>query len=96
MPEFFPALYGQHVFHFERAELDRALEVAFEFLRLAHEQGDATATVTGHRLVAAALCHLGTFLEARSHCEEGLALSDPVRDRTSCLFLCISTRARAA
>jgi class 3 adenylate cyclase/predicted ATPase len=92
MPELFAALYGQHVFHFERAELDRALEVALELLRLAREQGDATATVTGHRLVAAALCHLGRFLEARSHCEEGLALSDPVRDRTSCLFYAFDSR----
>ena len=84
VPDLLPALYGKHVFHFERGELARALEDGLELLSLARRRGDPTATVTGHRLVAAALCHLGRFRETRSHSEAGLALSDLVRDRTSC------------
>ena len=81
--DLFPALYGQSVVHWQRAELAAAHEVARELLRLAEEQGDAAAEVVGHRLVGAFLFQLGRLTESRAHLEAGVALYDPVRDRSS-------------
>ena len=69
-----------------------AHEVARELLRLAEERGDAAAQVTGHRMVGSALCQLGRLAESRAHLEAGLALYDPVRDRSSALVYAIDTR----
>ena len=83
VPEFFPALYGRFVVHFQRGELAVAHEVARELLRSAEEQGETAAQVTGHRVVGAALYQLGRLTESRDHFETALAFYDPVRDRTS-------------
>ena len=81
--DLFPALYGQSAVHWQRAELAAAHEVARELLRLAEEQGDAAAEVVGHRLVGSFLFQLGRLTESRAHLEAGVALYDPVRDRSS-------------
>ena len=77
VPEFFPALYGRSIVHFQRAELAAAHEAARELLRSAEERGDAAARVTGHRMVGAALYQLGRLAESRDHLEKGLALYEP-------------------
>ena len=81
--EFFPALYGQFIVHFQRGELAVAHEAARDLLQLAENRGDAAARVTGHRIVGSALYHLGRLVESRAHLEEGLALYEPERDRGS-------------
>jgi class 3 adenylate cyclase/predicted ATPase len=91
-PQLFPILYGQYVFHFERAELDAADEVAWELLRLAQERTDAAAQVTGHRIVGSVTFQLGRLPVARTHLEQGLALYDAVRDRNSGLVYAIDSR----
>ena len=48
---------------------------------------DAAARVTGHRILGSSLFHLGELLESRTHLEKGLALYDPVRDRSSAFRL---------
>jgi class 3 adenylate cyclase/predicted ATPase/ABC-type transport system involved in cytochrome c biogenesis ATPase subunit len=92
VPELFPVLYGQSVFHFQRGELTRAHEVARDLLRLAEERGDPAAQVTGHRMVGSTLCQLGRFRESRDHFEAALALYDPERDRTSSATYAIDSR----
>jgi predicted ATPase/class 3 adenylate cyclase len=90
--EIFPVLYGRSVFHFERGELAAARGVGAELLRLGEERREAAAQVTGHRLVAAALCQLGKFPESRAAFEAALALYNPVRDRTSAFVYAIDSR----
>jgi predicted ATPase len=92
VPEFFPALYGRFIVHFQRAELAAAHEAAEELLRSAEERGDDAARVTGHRIVGSALYHLGRLAESRAHLEEGLARYEPERDRGSAFAYALDTR----
>ena len=87
-----PSLYGQTAVHLQRAELAAAHEVGRELLRLAEEQGDAAAEVVGHRILAAYLFQLGRLAESLAHSESGLALYDPVRDRSSRFVYAIDSR----
>jgi class 3 adenylate cyclase/predicted ATPase len=91
-PELFPALYGQSVVHWQRAELAAAYELARELLRLAEERGDAAAEVVGHRILGAYLFQLGRLAESRAHSERALALYDPVRDQSSRFVYAIDSR----
>ena len=91
-PKLLPALYGQSVVHWQRAELAAAHEGGRELLRLAEEQGDAAAQVVGHRILGAYLFPLGRFAEGLAHSESGLALYDPVRDRSSRFVYAINSR----
>jgi predicted ATPase len=90
--EFFPALYGQFIVHFQRGELAMAHEAARDLLQLAGDRGDAAARVTGHRIVGSALYHLGRMVESRAHLEEGLALYEPERDRGSAFVYALDSR----
>jgi predicted ATPase len=92
VPEFFPALYGRFIVHFQRAELAAAHEAAEELLRAAEDRGDDAARVTGHRIVGSALYHLGRLAESRAHLEEALARYEPGRDRGSALVYALDTR----
>jgi predicted ATPase len=91
-PEFFPALYGRFIVHFQRGELAVAHEAARELLEAAEDRADPAARLTGHRIVGSALYHLGRFAESRAHLEEGLALYVPGRDRGSALVYGLDTR----
>ena len=90
--EFFPALYGQFIVHFQRGELAVAHEAARDLLQLAEDRGDAAARVTGHRIVGSALYHLGRMVESRAHLEKGLALYEPERDRGSAFVYALDSR----
>jgi predicted ATPase/class 3 adenylate cyclase len=92
IPKLLPALYGQSVVHWQRAELAAAHEVARELLRLAEEQGDAAAEVVGHRILGTFLFQLGRLAESLTHSERALALYDPVRDRNSRFVYAIDSR----
>lgn len=92
VPELFPVLYGRSVFHFQRAELKEAHEIASELLHLGRERGDVAARLIGHRMVGSALYQYGQFAESRDAFEAALALYDPVRDRSSGLVYAIDSR----
>jgi class 3 adenylate cyclase/predicted ATPase len=92
VPELLPALYGRYVFHWQRAELAAAHEGARELLRLAEEQGDAAAEVVGHRTLGTFLFQRGRLADSLAHSERGLALYDPVRDRSSRFVYAIDSR----
>jgi class 3 adenylate cyclase/predicted ATPase len=82
----FPALYGEHIVHFGRGELEVAWELAEEFLRLARCQDDIVVLAMGHRLVGITSLRLGQLIAARAHLEEALALDDPAQRCPLTLF----------
>jgi class 3 adenylate cyclase/predicted ATPase len=92
IPKLLPALYGQSVVHWQRAELAAAHEGARELLRLAEEQGDAAAKVVGHRTLGTFLFQLGRLAESLAHSDRGLALYDPMRDQSSRFVYAIDSR----
>jgi len=91
-PKIFPALSGQWVVRFERGELASAHELAVELLGLAEERGDVAAQVAGCRAVGITLFQLGRFVEGRACLERGIALYEPMRDRTSGFIYGIDSR----
>ncbi|MCC2662848.1 MAG: hypothetical protein K0S35_770, partial [Geminicoccaceae bacterium] len=91
-PQLFRALFGRFVVHFQRAELDAALEMARELLRSAEEKGDVAAQAAGCRAVGAGLFQLGELVASRAHLERGLALYDAEPDRSSGSAYGIDTR----
>jgi class 3 adenylate cyclase/tetratricopeptide (TPR) repeat protein len=80
--ELVPVLYGQYVFHLVRAELDRALAIAEELLRIARERDETAPLAVGHRAVGIASFFRGELAPAREHLERALALYDPRQHRS--------------
>jgi class 3 adenylate cyclase/tetratricopeptide (TPR) repeat protein len=82
----FRVLRGLHGIHFVKAELDTALQVAEECLRMAEESGDSQPSSLAHRLVGQTLCMRGDLAAARGHLEQALALdSGPRSDKVASL-----------
>jgi len=65
-----------------RGETSRSHRVAEELLDLAGRQNDAAILVAGHRAVGDSWLHRGQLGSARAHLERGLALYDPVQQRS--------------
>jgi predicted ATPase len=68
-PHLLPVIFGEYAFHFVRANLRRALEVAREFLVRA-EQQQGPALLAGHRIVGMPLLCMGELVAARKHFEQ--------------------------
>jgi tetratricopeptide (TPR) repeat protein len=82
----FRVLRGLHGIHFVKAELDTALGVAEECLRMAEESDDSQPLSLAHRLVGQTLCMSGALTAARGHLEQALALdSGPRSDKVASL-----------
>ncbi len=82
----FRVLRGLHGIHFVKAELDTALAVAEECLRMAEESDDSQPSSLAHRLVGQTLCMSGDLAAARGHLEQALALdSGPRSDKVASL-----------
>jgi predicted ATPase/class 3 adenylate cyclase len=81
-PQLFPVLFGQYVFHVQRAELDVGLALAEELLRAAQEQDETVPLIIGHRSVGISSFHRGELVSARVHLEQALALYDPLQHRS--------------
>ncbi len=75
----FRVLRGLHGIHFVKAELDEALEVANECLRMAEAGDDSQPLSLAHRLVGQTLCMSGTLTSARGHLEQALELDSGSR-----------------
>ena len=82
-PESFYALYGAYTFHVVRAEIEPALGVARESLRIAQITGDPACITAAHRIVGSAYFWRGLPREAAHHFEQVLRLYDALRDRES-------------
>jgi tetratricopeptide (TPR) repeat protein len=79
--ERFAASHGQWTLALVRGELRRVRELAFSFLKEAEEAGRLVEAGVARRGLALSCLFAGDFLEARTHCERALEVSDPGRDQ---------------
>jgi len=80
--EFLQVPFGQSRYHALRGELDLALRLDDDLLRLSRERNDTAGLVLGHLSSGRNLMFVGRFALSRSHLEEGLALYDPISHRS--------------
>jgi class 3 adenylate cyclase/predicted ATPase len=76
--DFLGVPYGQSTYHALRGELDRALGLAEDLLRLSRRHRDSAGLLLGHSSAGRTLMFAGRFGPSRSHLEEALALYDPI------------------
>jgi predicted ATPase len=75
--EFIQVPCGQSRYHAHRGELDLALRLDQDLLRLSRERKDSAGLVMGHYSSGRNLMWVGSFASSRSHLETVLALYDP-------------------
>jgi len=75
--EFIEVPCGQSRYHAHRGELDRALRLDQDLLRLSRRRNDSAGLVMGHYSSGRNLMWAGSFASSRSHLETVLALYDP-------------------
>jgi class 3 adenylate cyclase len=80
--EFLQVPFGQSRYHALRGELDLALRLDEDLLRLSHQRNDSAGLVLGHLSSGRNLMIVGRFASSRWHLEEGLALYDPISHRS--------------
>jgi predicted ATPase/class 3 adenylate cyclase/DNA-binding winged helix-turn-helix (wHTH) protein len=76
-PQRFSALIGLWRFYFSHARLLTARALAEECLSLAQHLQDPVSLQEAHIALGSTLIHLGEWLSARAHLEQGAALYDP-------------------
>lgn len=81
--QLFAALLGLCGFYLERAEIQRARELAEQGLNLAQNVHNPVYLVAAHCMLGNVLYRLGEFVLAREHLEKGIALYDPQPQRAS-------------
>jgi predicted ATPase len=74
--------HAQSVYHMGRGELDLALRLDEDLLRLSHERNDSAGLVLGHESFGRDLMLVGRFALSRSHFEEAIALYNPNSHRS--------------
>jgi class 3 adenylate cyclase len=79
--EFLRVPFGQSLYYVYRGELDLALRLDEDLLRLSRQRNDSVGLVMGHFTVGRTMMLLGGFASSRSHLEEVLALYDPTSHR---------------
>jgi class 3 adenylate cyclase/predicted ATPase len=77
-PQLFPALRGLCAFYQYRGALPTARELGEQLYRLAQHDDDPTPRMEAHAALGPTLFYLGEYAAARSHLEQGIALSDSV------------------
>jgi predicted ATPase len=80
--EFLQVAYGQSRYHASRGELDLALRLDEDLLRLSRQRSDSGGLILGHGSSGRTLMHAGRFAPSRSHLEAVLALYDPISHRS--------------
>jgi predicted ATPase len=80
-PEFLQIPFGQSRYHMTRGELDLALRLDEDLLRVSRQHNDSGGLVLAHNCSGRTLMLVGRFASSRSHLEEGLALYDPISHR---------------
>jgi predicted ATPase len=76
--EFLHIPYGQSRYHVYCGEIDVALRLDEDLLRLSRQRDDSGGLVLGHLSFGRNLMLAGRFAESRSHLERALALYDPI------------------
>jgi predicted ATPase len=80
--EFLQVPYGQSRYHAFRGELDLALRLDEDLLRLSRQRSDSAGLFLGHLSSGRTLMFIGRFASSRLHLEEALALYDPISHRS--------------
>ena len=76
-PQLAQVVFGLWAFYLDRAEYQTALELAEQFLTLAHRAQDSALLLVAHSNLAQTAFCLGELVRARSLFEQGLAYYDP-------------------
>ena len=80
--ERFPTIYGLYAFHFVRAELQTARELAMHLLHLAQDQIAPAFIPVAHFGLGAMMTHTGEPVRALAYLEQASALYDPQQHDT--------------
>ena len=80
--EFLQVPHGQSRYHASRGEMDLALRLDEDLLRLSRQRNDSGGLVLGHLSSGANLRIVGRFALSRWHLEQVLALYDPISHRS--------------
>jgi predicted ATPase len=80
--EFVQVPHGQSRYHVHRGELDQALRLDEDLLRLSYLRSDSSGLVLGHVSSGRTLMFAGRFAPSRSHLEEVFTLYDPISHRS--------------
>ena len=80
--EFLQAPYGLSAYHFSRGELDLALSLGQDLLRLSRPRGDSGGLILGHISSGLTLMFAGRFASSQSHLGKALALYDPISNHS--------------
>jgi predicted ATPase len=76
--EFLQVPMGLARYHSQRGEIDLALRLEEDVLRLSRERSDSAGLIIGHAASGRDLSFAGKFASSRSHLEEAIALYDPI------------------
>ena len=79
--EFLRVPFGQSLYYVYRGELDLALRLDEDLLRVSRQRNNSVALVMGHFAFGRTMMLLGGFASSRSHLEKVLALYDPTSHR---------------
>jgi len=80
--EFLRIPFGQSVYHGYRGELDLAMRLDEDLLRLSRQRNDTAGLFLGHVSFGRTLMFVGSLASSRSHLEEALALHNPISHRS--------------
>jgi predicted ATPase len=80
-PQLFPALRGLCRFYQNLRALPKARELGEQLLRLAQRAAASTHLLEAHDTLGIILSNLGEYTTARTHLEQGIALTDPAVQR---------------
>jgi len=80
-PQLFSALRGLCRFYQNWGALPTARELGEQLFRLAQHAAAPTHLLEAHDALGIILCNLGEYATARTHLEQGIALTDPAAQR---------------
>jgi class 3 adenylate cyclase/predicted ATPase len=80
-PQLFPTLRGLCRFYHTRGALLTARELGERLDRLAQHEAAPTHLLEAHEMLGGTLFYLGEYAAARTHLEQGIALTDPTTQR---------------
>jgi tetratricopeptide (TPR) repeat protein len=93
-PQLFSALRGLCRFYRSRGALSTARELGEQLYRLAQHDAEATHLLEAHDALGGTLFYLGDYAAARTHLEQGIAVSDTTEQQSLVLHHGVALRVR--
>jgi len=84
-PQLFPTLWGLWRFYNARGVLLTARELGEQLIRLAEREAEPMHCMEAHAALGQTLLSLGEYIAARTHLEQGIALTDQTTQRAHML-----------